>query len=508
MADTQVVWFKRDLRIADHAPLLRASRAGPVLGLYVLEPSWLSAPTTDSSHVQFVLDSLLELREALEATGARLLVQQGEVTGVLDRLFETHPFAGLWSHEETGDDRSYQRDKAVARWARSREVHWTEVPQFGVLRGSGPKRRQWASQWTARMSKPVYPAPDQLRSPEGAPESETLPSLAGLGLPPSRKTESVSSGRAAGLATLRSFIRERAEGYRSGISSPVSAWTASSRLSPYIAYGNLSLKEIFQSAQLRLHGLRGRRSASVQHTREGLEAFESRLRWHCHFIQKLEDEPALEFRNLNPAFDGLREEDPDRWTVEDQAGFEAWKEGRTGFPMVDAVMRALQAGGWVNFRMRAMLVSFATHQLWLHWREPALFLARHFLDYEPGIHFSQFQMQAGTTGIAANRVYSPAKQVRDQDPTGVFIRRWIPELEAVPDAHLPEPHRMTREAQSKFGCRIGKDYPVPIVAPGRAMAQARAKLEEAKKRAEASGRNHEVLRRHGSRRRLPFASRR
>jgi len=505
VADTQLVWFKRDLRIADHAPLLRAARAGPVLGLYVFEPSWLEAATTDPSHVRFVRESLVELRSAFEDAGGRLLVRVGELPDVLDRLFVAHPFGALWSHEETGDDRSYQRDKAVARWAKAKGVPWTEVPQFGVLRGAGPKRRQWASRWTERMSKPVYPAPDRLTVPDQAPDAGPLPELGALGVPPSSKTEAVLPGRGAGLETLQSFARERARTYRSGMSSPVSAWTASSRLSPYIAYGNLSLKEIFQTSQLRLRSLRGRRRPAEQRTREGLEAFESRLRWHCHFIQKLEDEPALEFRNLNRAFDGLREEDPSRWTVEDHRSFDAWKAGQTGFPLVDAVMRALQAGGWINFRMRAMLVSFATHHLWLHWREPAVFLAQHFLDYEPGIHFSQFQMQAGTTGIAATRVYSPAKQVRDQDPRGTFIRRWVPELEAVPDTHLPEPHRMPRDAQRKFGCLIGKDYPTPVVSPGKAMAHARAKLEDAKKRAEAAGTSQEVLRRHGSRRRSPFA---
>jgi deoxyribodipyrimidine photo-lyase len=503
VADTQLVWFKRDLRIADHAPLLRATRAGPVLGLYVFEPSWLTAPTTDVSHVRFVQESLAELRAAFEAAGGRLLIRVGEVPEVLDRLFDGHPFGGLWSHEETGDDRSYQRDKAVARWATSRDLRWIEVPQFGVIRGAGPKRRQWAARWTERMSKPVYPAPDRLTPPDGAPEPGPIPSLDALGLAPSTKTEAISPGRAAGLQKLQSFTRERCETYRSGLSSPVSAWTASSRLSPYIAYGNLSLKEIFQRSQLRLRSLRGRRRPAEQRAREGLEAFESRLRWHCHFIQKLEDEPSLEFRNVNPAFDGLREEDPSRWTVADHRAFEAWKAGQTGFPLVDAVMRALRAGGWINFRMRAMLVSFATHHLWLHWREPAVFLARHFLDYEPGIHFSQFQMQAGTTGISATRVYSPAKQVRDQDPTGTFIRRWVPELAGVPDTHLPEPHRMPREAQRKVGCLMGKDYPAPVVAPAKAMAHARAKLEDAKKRAEAAGINQQVLHRHGSRRSSP-----
>lgn len=138
-------------------------------------------------------------------------------------------------------------------------------------------------------------------------------------------------------------------------------------------------------------------------------------------MQKMEDEPEIEFRNFVRSFDGLREE---HWNEE---YFAAWCEGRTGYPLVDACMRALRATGWINFRMRAMLVSFASYHLWLHWLRPAAFLARQFTDYEPGIHYAQFQMQSGTTGINTLRIYSPDKQLADQDPEGEFVRRWVPE---------------------------------------------------------------------------------
>ena len=127
--------------------------------------------------------------------------------------------------------------------------------------------------------------------------------------------------------------------------------------------------------------------------------------------------------------------------------------GRTGWPLVDACVAMLRATGWLNFRMRAMLVSVAAYPAWLHWREVGLWLARAFLDYEPGIHWSQLQMQSGTTGINTTRVYNPIKQARDHDPQGVFVRRWLPALRRVPDTWLFEPWRMPESVQARCGAR-------------------------------------------------------
>jgi deoxyribodipyrimidine photo-lyase len=226
---------------------------------------------------------------------------------------------------------------------------------------------------------------------------------------------------------------------------------------------------------------------------KSLTAFGSRLSWHCHFMQKLEDEPAIEFDNMSRAYDGLREDSFK------QNYFDAWCAGHTGYPMVDACMRALHKHSWINFRMRAMLVSFASYHLWLHWRQPAVFLAQHFLDFEPGIHFSQFQMQSGTTGINAVRIYSPIKQVMDQDPDGEFIRKFVPELSAVPKEFIAEPHKMPLLMQSMVGCRIGKDYPKPIVNHVEAYRHARERIYAVRAKAQARQDAREVMQRHGSR---------
>ena len=168
--------------------------------------------------------------------------------------------------------------------------------------------------------------------------------------------------------------------------------------------------------------------------KKSLIAFKSRLAWHCHFIQKLYDESEIEYQNLNKAYDGLRENNFN------EKYFLAWKKGNTGYPFIDACMRYLSKTGWINFRMRAMLVSFASYQLWLDWKKTSKHLAKLFTDYEPGIHYSQFQMQSGTTGINSIRIYNPIKQSHDQDVNGKFIKKWVPELK-LSLIHISEPTR-------------------------------------------------------------------
>ena len=164
-----------------------------------------------------------------------------------------------------------------------------------------------------------------------------------------------------------------------------------------------------------------------------INAFKSRLRWRSHFIQKLEDQPNIESQNLHEAYDSIRNDSFN------EDFYQAWRDGQTGFPLIDACMRSLIKTGWINFRMRAMLVSFASNNLWLDWRKFAHHLSNIFTDYEPGIHYSQIQMQSGTTGINTIRIYNPIKQSYDQDKDGVFIKRWVKELQDCPIDSIHEP---------------------------------------------------------------------
>jgi deoxyribodipyrimidine photo-lyase len=500
----QVVWLKRDLRVLDHEPLVHAAAAGPVVVLYVFEPDVLACPESDRGQWGFVLQSLAELARALERLGSRLTVRRGRMPDVLAELArELRPVGGigqLHSHQETGNGITYARDLRVVAWAAEHGVPWLEYHQDGVVRRL-PSRNGWSRGWQQRMRRERLPTPAAIVAPALLPATMALPTLDELGLPPTTVSAPQVGGEQEAHALLRSFLTQRGEHYQKAMSSPLLGWDACSRLSPHLAHGTISMKVVWQALQERLTELRAMPLAQRGNFGRSLRSFGGRLHWHCHFMQKLEDEPALEFENMNRVFDGLRESDFD------EARFAAFVTGRTGYPMVDACLRCLATTGWLNFRMRAMLVSFAAYHLWLHWRPVGNQLARWFVDYEPGIHWSQMQMQSGTTGINTVRIYSPKKQLNDQDPEGVFVRRWVPELAGVPDAHLAEPFRMTLAEQQAAHCFVDRDYPAPIVDHAAALQLAKQRIFAARSTQAARAASKQVYAQHGSRRRPQRRSR-
>jgi deoxyribodipyrimidine photo-lyase len=311
----------------------------------------------------------------------------------------------------------------VRAWAREAGIAFREHRQNGAIRALA-SRDGWAARWERFTRAPLVPPPGALAPV--AVDPATIPSPEALGLAPDPCPGRQRGGRAAAEALLASFLAGRALSYRRAMSSPLAGWEACSRLSPHLAAGTLSVREAAQAA-------RAARAGAEGPLREGIDSFLTRLAWHCHFIQKIETEPALERRALHPAYRGIE------GAGEDDPRFQAWAAGRTGWAFLDACMRCLAETGWLNFRARAMLVSVATMHLGLDWRAVGLHLARLFTDYEPGIHWSQVQMQSGVTGVNTIRMYNPVKQGLDQDPDGVFVRRWVTELRGLAGAAVHTP---------------------------------------------------------------------
>ncbi len=481
-----LVWFKRDLRLEDHEPLYRAAREGAVLPLYIIEPDYWRQPDTSLRQWQFCRDAVAMLAKQLAALGQPLLLRKGPASRVLREVLAQFPISQVYSHQETGNSWTYQRDLAVAQLLREGGVPWRQFRQHAVFRALAD-RDQWFEQADAFLKSPQLPTPAQL--PLILPQQ---PDFSLWQAPQRSDTIACKAQQAIDLQpTLDSFLQQRHWRYQRDISSPQQAQYSCSRLSPYLSLGMLSLR------QLQQHTYRQLKQSRHGAQQQALSAFFSRLRWHCHFMQKLEDEPAIEFWPMNPLYQHMR-------APFQPALFDAWQRGETGFPLIDAAMRCLRATGWLHFRSRAMLVAFASYQLWLDWRPLALHLARCFTDYEPGIHYPQIQMQAGTTSINPNRMYNPLKQSQDKDPKGLFIRQWCPELANLPDDWLHQPWLLPASLQSRFGVVPGRDYPLPLVDLAQASREARQRLTLWRARFSATEwqqHREEVRERHASRKR-------
>lgn len=477
---TTLLWLKRDLRVADHPALARSIALGaPIVPVYVIEPDYWALPDTSARQWGFTRECLGDLADAFAALGAPMVIEMGDAVEVLAALATRFGATRLVSHEETGNLWTYRRDLRVKAWARTKGLPWDELPQSGVMRrlhSAGPGRDGWARQRDAQVFGAQIAAPAAL--PPNAVEHAQIPDL-GLGpdLCPDRQT----GGRAEALSLLGGFLTTRGQTYRKAMSSPLEGAWACSRLSPYISLGALSVREAAQATAARQREVRG--------TREGwggsLKSLQARLAWRDHFMQKLEDDPRIETHCLHSAYETLRPQHSDA------ARLRAWAMGETGLPFVDACMRFLRHTGWLNFRMRSMVMAVASYHLWLDWRSTGPVLARLFTDYEPGIHWSQVQMQSGTTGMNTIRIYNPVKQGLDQDPDGLFTRRWVPELAAVPDAHLQEPWLWDGAGSLA--------YPAPIVDVKAAAKAAREAVWGLRKGTEFRDEAQAIIRKHASR---------
>lgn len=435
-----IYWLKRDLRLRDNSALLTALRShSTVVPIFVLEPSFIEAPETSVVHINAIFEALADLKKSLAASESELFIIYGEVKESFEKLHTRLPFGYIYAHEEIGNNRTFKRDLAVHKWARAKGVQFREMQQTGVVRKLHD-RDEWAAQWRKFYFNAVNSIPhdrqlQKLRIPSvwrtlaqqfklelcnfvSAKNFEELQTL---------NLQNVSESKA--LEDLYDFLYNRGIGYRGGISSPNTALTVGSRLSVHFAYGTISARQVYQAVNSRIAELKDSPDPTAKRWISSLVSFKSRLHWRDHFMQRLESEPTMEFEPLNLAYKNLG-------YTNDLERIEAFFVGQTGFPLVDAVMRCLYQTRFINFRMRAMITSFACHALHISWQILDARLAQLFLDYEPGIHLSQLQMQAGVVGINTVRTYNPIKQIIDQDAHCQFIKKWVPELRPYTPAEI------------------------------------------------------------------------
>lgn len=476
-----VVWLKRDLRLQDNEAITNALKTGkPTLLLYVFEHFLLNDNHYSERHFNFIKESIRDINKQLKAHNTKVLTVTSDIQTAFNLIQEFYKIDTIYSHVETGILATYNRDKEFKRYCRNNFITWNESKNNGVERGL-TNRENWLEHWEAYMSQSLEtfnPNQEQLLDLNAISTLESVLTATDLSTPKSTKFQ--KGGSAIAWKYAQSFFESRYKDYMFNISKPEASRTSCSRLSPYIAWGNISIRQVYQEAQ---------KIKDTAKDKRHIGGFISRLRWQAHFIQKFEMEHTMENESVNKGYHKLKKSISLQYQ-------QAWQEGKTGFPLVDASMRCLIETGYVNFRMRAMLVSFFTHLLWQPWQNASEHLSKQFLDFEPGIHFPQLQMQAGETGINNLRIYNPTLNGLKHDPNAEFIKKWVPELARLDIPFIHEPYLMTELEQGLYNFKLGTDYPLPIINIKENRKRASEILWNMKKDPEVVKESFRILRRH------------
>ena len=478
--DGVVVWHRRGLRTQDHPALAAANDYETVLPLFIFDPQFYTDGLACDSRIRFLHESLRDLDSQYYALGGRLNYAHGEPIEILER-FVAADWDVVASREPTG--RYGQRRDTAAALA---GVEF--VTGDGLVRAAD-SRTNWSNHIEQWFESEFYTFDGDvefatLEGHEPAITPERIETQYEIDPTKSRVPH---GGRTAGQRRLAQFVRE-IDSYPGSISSPTAAESHTSRLSAYLRFGCLSVREVYQTIQ----------NEAVDGRAKSM--FISRLYWNRHYTQKLADWAGWLDQAANPVMERLHE------GTRDPELFDAWKTGQTGYPMVDASMRCLRQTGWLNFRMRAMCASFLCDLLQQPWKLGADWFYYHLIDADPAINYTQFQTQAGGVGTNLHRIYNPRKQVRDNDPGGEFIYEWVPELRGLPVEFLDQPEKTPLAVQRECGIEIGVDYPYPIIEYESARQRAVRLFDSLREKAHCALREPAVARRASLSRRRRGAS--
>ncbi len=460
---TALVWLRRELRLHDHPALEAALRSGlPVVPVFCFDDALLGGRHASGSRTRFLLECLTELEGDLLDRGSRLVLRRGRPDLELSQLARELGASELHLTADAAPfARRRQRQVAAAMAQNGVAVH--AHPGLFAVDSLEPIRTSAGAPYTVftpfhrRWSELPRRAP--LAAPRGLGEAAPdvapgrPPSLAELRLSPECPS-AAAGGERAGRAALARFLSGPVERYASG--RDLLAGEVVSKLSPYLHFGCLSAREV----------------ESRLPDGEGAAAFRRQLCWRDFYAHVLGHFPANASGEHQPRYRGTIE-----WR-QDEAGLQAWCEGRTGHPAVDAAMRQLRQEGWMHNRARLIAGSFLTKDLGIDWRLGERWFMRLLLDGDESSNNGNWQWIA-SVGVdpqpPARRILNPARQLERFDPDGAYVRRHVPELEGVPAAHLAQPWTMPEQLQRRVGCLIGRDYPAPIVDHAQARREALAR---------------------------------
>ena len=468
---TDIIIINRNLRILDNAALYYGSLRSNYIVVYLYDENYWKANGKSSRQLKFSNDCLKELNEDLREVNSKINIFEGDFVDLKNWIHAN--YKDYFIHMIHCTDVGYFRD-GYERFKNYFQKKIKIYDDFG-LQLDNFDRDTWSKNWNHIMHKEVLGSPKISRNKDeiNLLDFESYLTKVNLNL---KNLKSIQKGGASVANNLfESFLEHRCKDYRTKMSSPKLSEDTCSRLSPHFTYGSVSIRQVYQQLNKLLPSLSNKTD---------LYSFRKRLYWHCHFVQKLHTEPELEFNSMHRMCDDLRPK-------YDSEMIEKWIKVETGFPFLDACMKFLQTNGWINFRMRAMIMSFASYNMWQPWQKTSPLLAELFTDYEPGIHISQVQMQSGVTGINLPRIYSVSKQSMDQDPNANWIKSQIPEL-------------CDFDSESIHTAQLGESYLPQIINLKDSAKYARDRIWSIRKSKAFKNEAKLVYLRHGSRRKRNF----